>query len=140
MSNIQDYFECIIKKHQNVTDNPPVKIYVNKVENRITFRTDTGYYLQLLMTETMKLLGTTKSKITKGKNGGNVSHLEITEKILVYCNVVNNSYQCNLRVFYTFIPNKSFGQLLDISPKKFIISITFNSEFSYVELFKILNR
>ena len=140
MSNIQDYFEYIIKKHQNVTDNPPVKIYVNKVENRITFRTDAGYYLQLLMTETMKLLGTTKSKITKGKSGGNVSHLEITEKILVYCNVVNNSYQCNLRVFYTFIPNKSFGQLLDISPKKFIISITFNSEFSYVELFKILNR
>ena len=69
-----------------------------------------------------------------------MSHLEITEKILVYCNVVNNSYQCNLRVFYTFIPNKSFGQLLDISAKKFIISITFNSEFSYVELFKILNR
>ena len=67
----------------------------------------------------MKLLGSTKSKITKDKNGENVSYLETTEVILVYCNI-NNDYQQNSKVLYTFIPNKSFGQLLDVSPKSFI--------------------
>ena len=66
----------------------------------------------------MKLLGSTKSKITKDENGRNVPYLEITEVLLVHCNIVNNNYQQNSRVLYTFIPNKSFGQLLDISPQK----------------------
>ena len=66
----------------------------------------------------MKLLGCTKSKITKDENGRNVPYLEITEVLLVHCNIVNNNYQQNSRVLYTFIPNKSFGQLLDISPQK----------------------
>ena len=69
----------------------------------------------------MKLLGSTKSKITKYKNGENVSYLEITELVLIHCNVVNNSYLQNSRILYTFVPNKSFGQLLDISPKNFIL-------------------
>ena len=69
----------------------------------------------------MKLLGSTKSKITKYKNGENVSYLEITELVLIHCNVVNNSYLQDSRVLYTFVPNKSFGQLLDISPKNFIL-------------------
>ena len=64
----------------------------------------------------MKLLGSTISKITKDKNGWNFPYLEITEVVLVHCNVVNNSYQKNSRVLYTFVPNKSFDQLLDISP------------------------
>ena len=103
-------------------------IYVNKIENRITFKIKTGYYLELLTPETMKLLGSTKSKITKDENGENVPYLEIL------CNVVNNSYQQNSRVLYTFVPNKSFGQLLDISPKNFIFLKTFDSEFSYIEV------
>ena len=65
----------------------------------------------------MKLLGSTKSKITKDKNGENIPYLEITEVVLIHCNVVNNSYQQNSRILHTFIPNKSLGQLLDISPK-----------------------
>ena len=65
----------------------------------------------------MKVLGSTKSKITKDENAENVPHLEITEVVFVYCNVVNNDYQQNSRVLYTFGPNKSFGQLLDISAK-----------------------
>ena len=64
-----------------------------------------------------KLLGSTKSKITKDENGENVPHLEMTEGVLVHCNIVNNNYQQDSRVLYTFIPNESFGQLLDISPK-----------------------
>ena len=115
------------------TDNPPIRIHVNKVENRITFSIETGFYLELLAPETMKLLGSTKSKITKHKKDENVPHLEITE-VLVHCNIVNNDYQQNSRVLYTFVPNKLFGQLLDISPTNFILLKTFSSEFSYIEV------
>ena len=69
------------------------------------------------MPETMKLFGSTKSKINKNENGKNVPHLEITEVVLVHCNIVNNDYQQDSRVLYIFVPNKSFGKLLDISPK-----------------------
>ena len=104
-------------------------IYVNKIENIITFKIKKGYYIELLTPETMKLLGKTKSKITNDKNVENVPHLEITEVILIHCNTVNNNYQHNSRVLYTFIPNKSLVQLLDISSKNFIFLKTFNSEF-----------
>ena len=86
------------------------------------------------MPETMKLFRSTKSKKNKDKNGENVPHLEITELVLIYCNIVNNDYQQDSRVFYTFVPNKSFGQLLDISPKNFIFLKTFNSEFLYIKV------
>ena len=82
----------------------------------------------------MKLLGSTKSKITKDKNGENVSYLEITEVVLIHCNVVNNSYQQSSRVLYTFVPNKSFGQLLDISLKNLIFLKIFDSEFFCIEV------
>ena len=81
----------------------------------------TGYYLKLLTPETMKLLGGTKSKIIKDENSKNVSRLEITEVVLIHCNIVNNDYHQDLRVLYTFVPNKSFGQLLDISPKNRVL-------------------
>ena len=68
----------------------------------------------------MKLLGSTKNEITKDKNGENVPHLEITEVILVHCNMVNNDYQHDSRVLDTFAPNKSFGSLLDISSSNHI--------------------
>ena len=86
------------------------------------------------MPETIKLLGSTKSKITKDKNGKNITHLEITEVISVHCNIANTDYQQISKVLYTFVPNKSFGQLLDISPKSFILLKTFNSEFSYTDV------
>ena len=74
----------------------------------------------------MKVLGSNTSKVTKDKNGENMPNLEITEVILVHCNVVNNDYRQDSRVLYPFIPNKSFGQLLDISPKRFIFLKTLN--------------
>ena len=86
------------------------------------------------MPETIKLIRSTKSKTTKDKNVQNVVHLKITEVVLTHCNVVNNDYQQNSRVLHTFIPNKSFGQLLDISPKNFIFLKTFNLDFSYIEV------
>ena len=93
-SDVQDYFEYILKKHETVTHNPSIMIYVNKIENRISFKIKTGYYyLELITPETMELLGSTKSKITRDENGENVSHLEITEVLLIHFNVVNNTYQ-----------------------------------------------
>ena len=82
----------------------------------------------------MKLLGSNKSKITKDRNGQNVPNLEFTEVVLVHCNIVNNDYQQDSRDLYTFIPNKSLRQLLDISSKNLIFSKTFNSEFSHIEV------
>ena len=91
-------------------------MYINRIENRITFKIKNGYYLELLTPETMKLLGSTESKITKDKNGENVPHLEVAELVLVHCNLVNNDYQQDSRILFTFVPNKSFGSLLEISP------------------------
>ena len=68
----------------------------------------------------MKLLESIKSKIKKDENGENVPYLEVIEVELLHCNVANNSYQERSRVLYTFVPNKSFGQLLNISPGSFI--------------------
>ena len=98
VSNIQDYFEYILKKHRENIDNSSVQIYVNKIENWITFKIKDGYSLELLTPEIMKLLGSTENKITKDKNGENVPHLEIIEVVLVYCNTVNNDYEQDLRV------------------------------------------
>ena len=100
----------------------------------MTFKIKTGYYLELLTSETMKLRGSTESKITKDENGNNVPNIEITEVVLVHCNIVNNDYQEDSRVLYIFIPNKLFGQLLDISQKKIIFLKTLNSEFLYIEV------
>ena len=100
VSNIQDYFEYILKKHGENIDNPSVKIYVNKIENRITFKIKNGYSIELLTPETMKLLRSTEIKITKDKNGKNVRHLEITQKELVQCNIVDNEYQQDSRVLF----------------------------------------
>ena len=81
----------------------------------------------------MKLLGSTKNKTIKDKNGENVPHLEITAVVLVHCDIVNNDYQQDSRVLYTFVPNKPFGSLLEISPTNHIFLKTFNSEYNEVE-------
>ena len=132
--DIQDYFEYILKKHGEDIDKPSVQIYVNKIENRVTFKIKNVYSLELLTPETMKLLGSTENKITKDKNGENVPHLEITEVILVHFNIVNNDYQQDSRVLYTFVPNKPYGSLLEISPTNHIFLKTFNSEYDEIIL------
>ena len=110
--------------------NTSVRIYANKIENTIKFKIKTGYYLELLTPETMKLLRGTENKITKVKNGENVPHLEITEVILVHCNIVNNNYQQDSRVLYTFVPNKPFGNFIN----KFYLFKNIYSEFSYIKV------
>ena len=84
VSNIQGYFEHTVKNHETITDNPTISIYLSKIENKITIKTKTGYYLELLTLETMKLLGRTKSKLIKEQNGENVPHLEIIQVVLVH--------------------------------------------------------
>ena len=117
VSDIQDYFEHILKKPGQDIDKPLLQIYVNKIENRVTFKTKNRYSLELLTSETMKLLGSTENKITKNKNGENVPHLENTEVVLVHCDIINNNdYRQDSRVLYTFVRHKPFGSLLEISP------------------------
>ena len=134
MSDIQVCFEYILKKHSENVDNPSIKIYVNKIENRVTFKIKNGYYLELLTPETMKSLGSTESKITKDENGENVPHLEIVEFVLIHFNIVNNNYQQNSRILYTFVPNKPFGSVLEISHPNHIFLKTFNSEFQEIKV------
>ena len=134
VSNIQDYFEYILKKHGEDIDNSSVQIYVKKIENRVTFKIKNGYGLEHLTPETMKLLGSTENKIIKDKNGENVPHFEIAEVVLVHCNIVNNDYQQDSRVLYTFVPNRPFGSLLEISPTNHISLKTFNSEYDEIKV------
>ena len=132
MSDIQYYCKYILKKYGENTDKSSAQIYVNKMENRITFKTKDGYSLELLTPETMKLLGSVENKITKNKNGENVPHLGIMEIVLVHCNIVNNDYQEVSRVLCTFVPNKPFGNLLQISPTNHIFLKTFNSKYDEI--------
>ena len=123
-----------LKKHGENIDKVSVQIYVNKIKNRVTFKIKNGYSLKLLTPETMKLLESIKNKITKDKNGESVPHLEITEVVLVHCNIVNNDYQEDSRVWYTLVPNKPFGSLLEISPTNHIFLKTFNSEYDEIKV------
>ena len=111
-------------------------MYINKIENGITFKIKNGYYLELLTPETMQLLGSTESKRSKDKNCENAPHLEVVELVLVHCNLVNNVYQQDSRILYTFVPNKTFGSLLEIlSPNHFFFFLkTFNSEFQEIKI------
>ena len=84
-----------------MTENPPVQIYPNKIKNRIVFKIKTGYKLELLSPETMKLLGSTNKDVDKDKDGEDVPKIESVEVVLVHCNLVNDSYQQASKVFFT---------------------------------------
>ena len=104
IADIQDYFE-LTQKHETLTENPPAQIYPNKIKNRIVFKLKTGYKLELLTPETMKLLGSGKKDIDKDKDGENVPKLESFEVVLVHCNLVKNDYQHTSKILFTFVPN-----------------------------------
>ena len=117
-----------------MTENPPVQIYQNNIKNRIIFKIKTGYKLKLLTPETMKLLGSTKKDVNSDKNSENVPKLESVEVVLVHCNLVKNDYQHTTKVLFSFVPNKQFGQLINISPHSLTTMNTINTEFSFVEV------
>ena len=134
ISKIQDYIEYIIKKHKTIDENAPILIYANTINNRIVLKIKTGYKLELLLKETMKLSGSTSSIIDADKNSENVPRLENVEVVLVHCNLVNNSYQQHLRVLFTFVPTKRYGQLICISPHSLAFLKTMNTDFSEIEI------
>ena len=133
VDDIQDYFDFIMKK-RILNENPSIKTYSNKIKNRIVFKIKNGYKLELLTPETMKLLGSTKKVVDKDKNGESVPKLESVEVALVHCSLVKNHYQHASKVLFSFVPNKKFGQLLNISAHVFTMMNTVNTEFSSVEL------
>ena len=134
ISQIQDYIEYIIKKHETIRENAPILIYANTINNRIVFKIKSGYNLELLSKETMKLLGSTQDIIDADKNSENVPKLENVEVVLVHCNLVNNSYQQHSRVLFTFVPTEQYGQLISISPHSLVFLKTMNTDFSEIEI------
>ena len=106
IADIQGYCKVIIKRHETLNEYPPVKIYPNKIKNRIVFKIKVRYKLELLTSETRKILGSTKKDIDQDKDGEDVPKLESVEVALVPCNLVNSNYQQTSKVLFTFVQNK----------------------------------
>ena len=110
-----------------------IELYLNSIFNFIYIYQYWWFIsLELLTPEKIKLLGSTENKITKDNNGENVPHLEMTEVVLVHCGIVNNDYQQESRVLYTFAPNKPFDSLLEISITNIFLK-TIGSEFNQIK-------
>ena len=131
---LQNYFEYIIKKHETIADVSPVLIYANEINNRIAFKIKSGYKLELLSKETMRLLGSLTDTIDGDKNSELVLKLESVDLVLVHCNFVNNSYQQASKVLFTFVRNKKYGKLITILPYSLIMLKTVNTEFSFIKI------
>ena len=127
--DIQDNFQFIIKKLETLTKNLLIQIYPSNIKNRIVFKTKTGWKLELLTPETLKLLGSEKKDVDKDKNSENVPKLKSVEVFLVHCNLVKNDYQHASKVLFTFVPNKQFRRLINISPHSLTMMNTINTNF-----------
>ena len=134
---IQNYFldEVIKKQESSVKSNEdsPILIFANRILNRVTFRIKTGYKLELLTNETMRLLGDGPI-IDTTKNVENVPKLEIVRNVLVFCNLVQNSYLQDSKLLFSFVPNSRFGSLLSITPQLLKYSGNVDSIFDYIEI------
>ena len=131
---LQNYFEYITKKHETIAEVSPVLIYVNEINDGIVFKIKSGYKLELLSKETMRLLGSSSDTIDGDKNSELVPKLESVDLILVHCNVVNNNYRQASKLLFTFVPNKKYGQLITVSPETLIMLKTVNTEFSFIAI------
>ena len=107
---------------------------MNRIKNRIAFKIKTGYKLKLLSPETIKFLESSKKDVDQNRDGENVPKSEFVEVVLVHCNLVNNNYQQASKVLSTFVPNKQFGQLIDISPHSLTMLNTINTELPFIEI------
>ena len=132
--DIQDYFQLIIRRHENLAKGSPVQIYPNQIKNIIVFQIKSGYNLELLSPETMRLLESTKKDVNKDKDDENVPKLESVEVVLLHCNLVKNDYRDISKVLFIFVPNKQFGQSINISQHSLTIKNTVNTELSSVEV------
>ena len=115
-------------------------IYVNEINNRIVFKIKSGYKVELLSKETMRLLGSSSDTIDGDKNSELIPKLESVDLVLVRCNIVNNSYQQVSKALFTLVPNKKYGQLISISPETLIMLKTVNTEFSFIEIWFYRSR
>ena len=132
VSDIQDYIEYIIKKHETLTAIPPIHVYINRTNNRLVFKIRDGDKLELQTAETMNLFCSTKKLIGKTKNGEKVPSLEVAEVLLARCNLVDNQYQQKYEVLYTFTPNKSYAYLLNVEPSNLVFLKNYNTEFDEI--------
>ena len=121
------------KKHETLTENPPIQIYPNKVKNR-TVKIKIDYKLELVTLETRRLLESIKKDGDLDKNSENVPKLESVEVVLDHCNLVKNDYQHTSKIVFSFAPKKQFGQLINISPHSLTMMNTVNTEFSFAEV------
>ena len=122
ISDIQYYFLKMIQKHEptiETNENSPILIYPDGVKNRISFKIKTGYKLELLTSQTQKLLGDGPI-IDKDKVSKNVPQLDQVEYVLLYFNIVQNDYLQNYKLLYEFVPDKTFGQIISVKPPVFI--------------------
>ena len=126
VSDIQYYIEYIIKKYEPLTAIPPIHVYINRINNRLVFKLKDGYKLELQTPEKMKLIGSTKTLIDKTKNGEKLPSLEVVEVVLVQFNLVDNQYQQNSEVLYTY------AYLLNVEPSNSVFLKTYNTEFDEV--------
>ena len=137
ISQIQNCFlDEVIKKHESSVksnEQSPISIYANRILNRVTFRIETGYKLELLTNETMRLLGDGPI-IDTTKNGENVPKLENVRNVLVFCNLVPNVYLQDSKLLFSFVPNSRFGSLLSITPQVLKYCDTVDSIFDYIEI------
>ena len=137
ISQIQTYFlDEVIKKHESdvkSNEQSPILIYANRILNRVTFRIKTGYKLELLTNEAMRLLGVGPI-IDTTKNGENVPKLEIVRNVLVFCNLVQNVYLQDSKLLFSFVSNSRFGSLLFITPQVLKYCDTVDSIFDYIEI------
>ena len=124
----------LYQKYETLTENPQIQTYPNKIKNRIVFKIKTGYKLEPLTPETIKMLGSRKKDIDKDKNSENIPKLEYVEVVLVHCNLVKSDYQHTSKVLFSFVPDKKFGQLINISPHSLTMMNTINTELSFVEV------
>ena len=107
VSDIHDYINYLIKKHKTLSTNPPIHVYINRINNRLAFKIKDGYKLELQTHQTMKLFGTSKKLIDKTKYEENVPSLEVIEVFLLQCSLVDNQYQQQFEELCIFTPNKS---------------------------------
>ena len=128
VSDILDYIEYIIRKHETLTTIPPIHVYINRINNRLVLKIKDGYRLELQTPETMKLFGSTKKLIDKTKNRENVPSLEVVEVVLLQCSLIDNQYQQKSEVLYTLMPNKCYAYLLNVEPSNLVFLKAYNTE------------
>ena len=112
--------------------NPPIHIYINRINNRLVLKIKDGYKPKLQTPETIKLFGTTKQLIDQTKNDENVPSFEVVEVVFVQCSLVDTQYQQKSEVLYTFTPNKFYAYLLNVEPRNLVFFKTFKTEFNPV--------